>query len=59
MNGLMSKYKKSLLNTPKPVVPSELAKIKIDLKGLLAYAKEKKISPAELSDKEKARFIVQ
>lgn len=57
MNGLMNKYKKSLEQTQRPILPSELSKQKIDLKGLLAYAKTKKISPANLSEQEKAKFL--
>lgn len=43
MNGLMNKYKESLKNTPKPVLMSSLPKIKIDLSGLIKYAKSKNI----------------
>jgi len=57
MNGLMSRYKESLKNTPKPIMPSQISNIKIDLKGLLAYAKSKNISPAQLSDAERNQFI--
>ena len=57
MNGLMSRYKASLKNTPKPIMPSQLANTKIDLKGLLAYAKSKNISPAQLTEEEKKQFI--
>lgn len=57
MNGQMSRYKESLKNTPKPVMPSQFAGTRIDLKGLLAYAKSKSISPADLSEQEKERFV--
>ena len=57
MNGLMSRYKDSLKNTPKPIMPSQLTNAKIDLKGLLAYAKSKNISPTQLTEAEKKRFI--
>ena len=46
MNGQMNKYKESLKNTPKPVMPSEILNINIDLKELIVYAKSKNISPA-------------
>ena len=58
MNRLMNKYKISLQNTPKPIMPSQLANTKLDLKGLMAYAKNKNISPSMLSEKEKAQFIM-
>lgn len=57
MNGLMSRYKNSLKNTPKPVLPSKLQKIRLDLKGLMAYAKNQNVSPADLSEREKKQFI--
>lgn len=57
MNGQMSRYKESLKNTPKPVMPSQFAGTRIDLKGLLAYAKAKGVSPADLSEQEKERFV--
>lgn len=57
MNGQMNKYKESLKNTPKPVMPSEILNINIDLKELIAYAKAKNISPADLSEQEKQFFI--
>ena len=57
MNGLMNRYKESLKNTPKPIMPSQIANNKIDLKGLMAYAKSKNMSPASLSESEKQKFI--
>jgi len=57
MNGLMNKYKESLKNIPKPVMPSEVPKIKIELKELLAYSKLKNVSPIDLTDDEKEKFI--
>lgn len=58
MNGQMMNYKKyleSLKHTPEPQEP---LKIQIDYKGLVAYAKEKNILPGELSEQEKAQFII-
>ena len=57
MNGLMSRYKNSLKNTPKPILPSKLQKTRLDLKGLMAYAKNQNVSPADLSEREKQQFI--
>ncbi len=58
MNGLMSRYRESLKNTQPPVLPSQLASVKLDLKGLMKYAKDKKISPAQLTEAEKLRFML-
>ena len=55
--SFLKKYKESLLQTPMPVMPSQIADTKLDLKGLLSYAKSKQISPALLSDKEKALYL--
>ena len=57
MNGLMSRYKSSLKNTPKPILPSKLQETRLDLKGLMAYAKNQNVSPADLSEREKQQFI--
>ena len=53
----MNRYKEALKNTPVPVMPSQISGRKFDLSGLLKYAKEKNISPAKLSEKEKSEFI--
>lgn len=58
MNGLVKRYKESLDTTPAPVMPSQIVNTRLDFKGLLAYAKSKKISPVELSDEEKLQFVV-
>ena len=58
MNGQVNRYKQSLKNTPKPVMPSQLSKTHIDLKGLMAYAKTKNKAPVDLPDKEKEMFIM-
>ena len=52
MNGLMQRYKESLKNNPKPIMPSQIQNRKIDLKGLMSYAKSKNVSPALLSEQE-------
>lgn len=57
MIGQMTSYKESLATTPYRDY-SPLLSIKIDYKKLLAYAKEKGMSPSELSDDERNRFIV-
>lgn len=57
MNGQMMNYKLPLSASLKPILPSELPKIRIDYKGLLKYAKEKGVKVIDLSDKEKEQFI--
>ena len=58
MNGLMNRYRESLKKTPKPVMPSQILMTHLDLKGLMAYAKSKNVSPADLPEQEKNRFIM-
>ena len=57
MNGQMKRYKESLANMSGPVLLSECKKIKMDLSGLMKYAKSKGVKVADLSDEEKARFV--
>lgn len=40
-----------------PIMPSELPKVRINYKGLIAYAKEKGVQVIDLSDSEKNRFV--
>lgn len=49
------KYKESLNKTPEPVALSN-TKQKMDLRGLMQYAKEKGIKVEEMSDEEKNSF---
>lgn len=58
MNGLMSKYKDSLKNTSDHFPLSQCKPMKMNLSGLLRYAKEKGIQPYDLSEKEKEMFII-
>ncbi len=41
----------------KPIMPSQLPKIKIDLAGLSRYAKEKGVSLYQLTEDEKNKYI--
>lgn len=50
------RYLESLKNTPGPIPPSKLPKIKMDLQGLSNYAKSKGVSVNELSQEEIDRF---
>ncbi len=55
MNYSYSNYLKSLKNTPGP---QKLDKtIRIDYAGMISYAKERNVSPSNLSQKEKEMFI--
>ena len=56
MNGRMSKYNESLRNTSAPVLLSQITK-KIDLRGLMNYAKDKGVHVAQLSEHEKRAFV--
>ena len=57
MNGLMSRYRESLAQTPGPIMQSDLPSVVVDLRGISAYARERGVQPAQLSDEEKARFV--
>lgn len=58
MNGLMTKYKESLLKTPKPI-PFNQIKGTMDYRGLLSYAKSQGKKISELSQNEKKKFYVE
>ncbi len=62
MNGPMlnsnQRYQESLRNMSSPVMFSQLPKVKMNLKGLSQYAKEKGVSVAELTEEEKNQFGV-
>ncbi len=57
MNGQMKRYKESLANMPEPILLSQCPKIKLDLRGLMKYAREKGVKVIELTEKEKEAFI--
>ena len=57
MNGQMRRYKESVAATPDPILLSQCPKIKMDLPGLMKYAKEKGVRVVDLSEKEKQAFI--
>ncbi|MCM1186027.1 MAG: hypothetical protein NC251_03085 [Lachnoclostridium sp.] len=42
-----------------PVMASELPKVKLDLKGIREYAREKGVPIASLTDEEKKLFIIE
>ena len=61
INGQTINYKRysSLLKEmPAPILPEQIPEgVKLDLTGLLAYAREKGIQPGELSNAEKNQFV--
>lgn len=57
MNGPMKRYKENLAKMPDPILLSQCPKVKLDLRGLMQYAKEKGVKVIELTEKEKAAFI--
>lgn len=62
INGQMRKfdyarYYKQLEAMPEPIMASELPKVKLNLKGIRQYAREKGVSIASLADAEKKLFI--
>ena len=58
MNGLMNRYKESLKNTPDYTPLKQAPQIKMDLSGLLKYAKKKGVQPVQLSEAEKKKFVI-
>ena len=55
MNGQMKKYKESLRSG---IMPSQIPKVKLDMRGLVKYAKERGIAPIDLTQEEKERFMM-
>lgn len=56
MTEQMKKYRESLKNTPEPILLSQIQQ-KMDLRGLMAYAKERGMKVAELSEQERMSFV--
>ena len=57
MNGQMKRYRESLAMMPEPIMLSQCPQIKIDLRGLMEYAKRKGKKVIELTEEEKKLFI--
>ena len=53
----MKKYKESLSATPEPILLSQCPQIKLDLRGLMKYARAQGKAVVELTEKEKSTFI--
>lgn len=63
MNGLMRKfdyerYFEQIRTMPEPIMMSELPKVKLDLRGIREYAKNKGVAIASLTEKEKQLFMI-
>lgn len=59
MISQMKKYKDSLMATPGPVPTESIPKVRIDYKGLIAYARKKGVYPADLSFEETLPFMTE
>ena len=57
MTGQMTKYKESLKHMPEPIMLSQIQK-KLDLRGLMKYAKKKGLKVSQLTNEEKNRFLL-
>ena len=55
--GQMTKYKESLKHMSEPIMLSQIQR-KVDLRGLMKYAKEKGIKVTQLTNEEKDRFLL-
>lgn len=55
MSGQMRRYKESLKHTPEPIMFSQIQE-KIDLRGIMQYAKKKGVAVHQLTEKEKKNF---
>ena len=47
----------SLSRTFGPIMPSQIPKVKLDMRGMVKYAKERDIAPIDLTQEEKERFM--
>ena len=64
MNGLMRKfdyerYFEQIKTMPEPIMVGELPKVKLDLRGIREYAKNKGVAIASLTEEVKQLFIIQ
>ena len=56
MSGQMKKYKESLAKTPEPILLSQIHQ-KMDLRGIMLYARRKGIKVSQLTNSEKMLFM--
>ena len=57
MYGQMKRYRESLKNTPEPIMPSQIPQMKLDLRGLMTYAKNAGKKVVDLTEAEKSMFV--
>ena len=60
MNGRTmnyNRYYQAMENMREPIMPSQLPKFKMDINGMVAYAREQGKKVAELSEIEREKFI--
>lgn len=62
INGLMRKfdyerYYEQIKTMPEPIIMSELPKVKLNLKGIREYAKNKGVAIASLTEEGKQLFM--
>ena len=57
MDEQMKRYKKSLINTPEPILLSQCPQIKMDLRGMMEYAESVGKKVSDLTVEEKYKFI--
>lgn len=58
MNGQMKRYRESLARTSEPILLSQCPRIKLDLSGMMKYAKSNRKKVMELTEDEKKLFIL-
>lgn len=56
MTGQMKKYKESLATMPEPILLSQI-KQKMDMRGLMEYARKKGVKVAQLTEQERLSFM--
>lgn len=56
MSGQMTRYKESLKRTPEPIMLRQIQG-KMDLRGIVKYAKKKGVAVYQLTEKEKKNFM--
>ncbi|MGYP000089029234 len=58
MNEQMERYRESLVRTSEPILLSQCPQIKLDLRGMMKYAKSNRKKVMELTEDEKKLFIL-
>lgn len=53
------KYYEDIKNMPEPIQPSQLPQMKIDFKGMVAYAKEQGVTLGDLPEEERDSILKQ